>query len=206
LYKSIQGESTRAGKPCVFVRLSGCPLRCRWCDSTYTFTGGKIYTLEAIVEEVRELGCGLVEITGGEPLSQPETPRLCQLLIEEGFTVMIETSGALSIAALPQKTHIIMDLKCPGSGMESYNLYDNVELLKPSDEVKFVMASRQDFEWMQDIVSQYGLERRCCVLLSPAFGLLKPQLLVEWMLESGIDGRLNLQIHKFIWHPNKKDV
>jgi len=207
IYKSVQGEAAYAGWPCSFVRLTGCPLRCRWCDTVYGFHGGKQQSFEEIFAELDRLGCPLVEITGGEPLAQEQTPGLIAELIKLGYKVMIETSGSEAIECLHPETHIIMDLKCPDSGMEDRNLYDNLSHLKSTDEIKFVIASRKDFEWARDRVRSGDLDRRFQILFSSAFGLVKPADLVEWMLEERLHRvRLNLQQHKFIWNPRAKGV
>lgn len=206
IYESIQGESTLSGLPCTFIRLSGCPLRCRWCDTAYSFEGGSAYTVEQIISKVRELGPQLVELTGGEPMAQTGCSELCSALLAAGYKVMIETSGSYDIAVLPQEVHVVMDLKCPGSGMEEKNLYSNVSHLKPSDDVKFVVASYEDFLWAEAKIKEFRLEGRANILISPAFGLVKPHELVSWMLEVRSRARLNLQIHKYIWNPRQKGV
>jgi 7-carboxy-7-deazaguanine synthase len=199
IYKSVQGEAAYAGWPCSFVRLTGCPLRCRWCDTAYGFNGGERKSFEAILAELDRLGCPLVELTGGEPLAQPETPALIATLFELGYKVLIETGGSEPIADLHPKTHIIMDLKCPDSGMEDRNLYDNLSHLKSTDEIKFVIASRR--------VRAGDLDQHFQILFSAAFGLVKPADLVEWMLDAGLHRvRLNLQQHKYIWNPRAKGV
>lgn len=206
IYKSIQGEALYAGHPCTFVRLTGCGLRCRWCDTAYAFEGGKQMSISEIEVEVKKEKAHFVEITGGEPLAQKNTPALIRRLIGEGFRVMIETGGSISIAELPTETHIIMDLKCPGSGMAENNLYSNIELLKPTDEVKFVIADRADFDWAKEISLEYDLFSKCSVLVSPAFGILHPKSLTNWLLEDGFPIKLNLQWHKYIWSPKEKGV
>lgn len=206
IYKSIQGESSFAGLPCVFIRLTGCPLRCRWCDTAYGFQGGDELTIDQILAEVRALGVSLVELTGGEPLSQHGTNDLARRLCDEGFTVLIETSGSEAIEALPNEVHIIMDLKCPGSGMVERNRMDNLKYLKSTDEIKFVIADLTDFEWATQMIKEHELDNKFRCLLSPAFGLIKPDQLVNWMLEAKVTARLNLQIHKYIWNPRKKGV
>lgn len=207
IYKSVQGEAAFAGWPCSFIRLTGCPLRCRWCDTVYSFKGGKHLTFEEIFAELDRLGVPLVELTGGEPLAQEAASALASELIAAGYRVMIETSGSESIAALPKETHIIMDLKCPGSGMVDRNLLSNLEILKKTDEIKFVIADRVDFEWARDQVRSLDLDQRFNVLFSPAFGLMEAKDLVNWMLEDRLHQvRLNLQQHKYIWHPRAKGV
>ncbi len=206
IYASIQGESSYAGLPCVFIRLSGCPLRCRWCDTVYSYKAGEAYSISNISEQVKRHGISLVEITGGEPLAQPNTPQLIHYLLQQGYEVLIETSGSEPIDTLDPRTHIIMDLKCPDSKMEQHNLYKNIEYLKASDEVKFVIASRKDFDWALDTIKQYHLEDICKILLSCAFGLIQPAELVSWMLEAKVKARLNLQQHKYIWSPKAKGV
>lgn len=206
IYASIQGESSYAGYPCTFVRLTGCPLRCRWCDTAYAFQGGKSMETTEIVSEVRRLNVPLVELTGGEPLSQPATPALIARLIECGHKVLIETSGSEPIADLPPATHVIMDIKCPGSGMSERNLWSNLEHLKPTDEIKFVLSDRHDFDWARQVIQRHRLDQRCRLLFSCAWGHLHPRDLAAWMLEDPIDGRLQLQQHKYIWGPRAKGV
>lgn len=206
IYPSIQGESSLTGIPCTFVRLTGCPLRCNWCDTAYAFEGGKTRTIKSIVEEVKAMPPRMVELTGGEPLAQAGAVDLLFALVESGLETMIETSGSESIAKLPQSTHVVMDLKCPDSKMEHRNLYENIEHLKKTDDIKFVVASRADFDWAVSLVEQQGLTDLCHVLVSPAFGLVKAEELVGWILDSGLNLRLNLQIHKYIWSPRKKGV
>lgn len=214
IYESVQGESYLAGEPCTFVRFSGCPLRCRWCDTSYSFEGGEEKSLGGIVSEVKKLGPKLVELTGGEPLARPGVADLCTALVSEGYRVMIETSGSYDISCLPKEVTVIMDLKCPESGMEQKNCYENLAHLKPTDEVKFVVASYEDFLWADRMIrksfdingTEVTLSQICKVSLSPAFGLVKPQDLVSWMLETKLSARLNLQIHKYIWSPRKKGV
>jgi len=206
IYKSVQGESSYAGLPCTFIRMTGCPLRCRWCDTAYAFEGGEDASLETIMQKVKELGVHLVELTGGEPLAQKGSYELANHLSESGYKVLIETGGSEPIAGLHQNVHVIMDIKCPGSKMDGKNLWSNIELLKPTDEVKFVVASKEDFSWAVTVCEKYDLEKKCRLLFSPAFGLVQPKDLVEWLLESGANARLNLQQHKFIWHPRAKGV
>ncbi|MFK7823178.1 MAG: radical SAM protein [Oligoflexales bacterium] len=205
-YKSIQGESSYSGLPCGFVRLSGCPLRCRWCDTVYGFKGGDTLSIDEILENVKAMNVPLVELTGGEPLAQENSIELLNRLCKEGYKVLLETSGSISIENVPDKTHIIMDLKCPDSQMSEHNLFSNLDYLKLTDEIKFVVASKSDLTWAHMMIHEYGLDKRFSILISPAWGLVKPQDLVEWMLEYNIPARLNLQIHKYIWGPKAKSV
>lgn len=209
IYNSVQGESTWAGLPCVFVRTARCNLRCRWCDTTYSFHGGHQMTLGTILDQVDSYGPRLVELTGGEPLAQQTTVDLSAMLLERGFTVLIETSGSLPIAPLPKAVIKIMDLKCPDSGESEKNHWPNIDALDPAqDEVKFVLSSRRDYEWAREVIEVYRLTARCrAVLFSPVFGEIVPKDIVEWMLEDGLnDVRFQLQMHKFIWPPNERGV
>ena len=207
IYASIQGESSFAGFPCVFIRLTGCPLRCRWCDTAYGFEGGTSVSHQDIISQVERFGLKLVELTGGEPLAQASTPELVTELISKGYIVLIETSGSEYLSRLPSSTHIIMDMKCPGSGMSAHNRLDNLQWLKPSDEIKFVLASRTDYDWAIQQIQEGNLAKRFQILLSCAWGLLHPRDLAAWMVEDRLDGlRLQLQQHKYIWSPRAKGV
>ncbi len=222
IYKSIQGESTHAGLPCVFVRLTGCNLRCSWCDSEYTFTGGHRRTLEEVCAEVERLspGGGLVEITGGEPMLQErEVVPLMQRLLDADYTVLLETSGERPLERVPQRVIKIVDVKCPNSGEPGTFHMENLDTLNSQDEVKFVLSDRVDYEFARDFVARHQLGRRVnAVLFSPAFSkeasgvrdasycLLDPSELAEWMLADAVPARLGLQIHKFIWDPAMKGV
>ena len=206
IYYSVQGESSKAGLPCVFVRLTYCNLRCTYCDTEYAFYDGKNFSIDEIVSEVKKFGCGLVEVTGGEPLFQEECYPLMERLCNEGFTVMVETGGSLQIKTIDPRVKIIMDLKCPSSGMLKKNMYENLNYIKPSDEVKFVIGTREDYEWSRDIVQKYKLDKKSEVLFSVVFGKLEPVRLVEWILEDKLNVRFQLQMHKFIWEPNAKGV
>lgn len=206
IYASIQGESSYAGLPCVFIRFTGCPLRCKWCDTVYSFEGGETSTMDALIDRVSTYGVNLVELTGGEPLAQEGVPHLIDRLVDQGYRVLIETSGSEPVRGLNRDLHIIMDLKCPDSGMSDRNLWVNLASLKPTDEIKFVVASRADFEWAVATIAEHRLDTRFHVLLSPAFGLLKPAQLAEWMVKETPRCRLNLQQHKYIWHPRAKGV
>ncbi len=206
VYASVQGESTHVGKPCVFVRLTGCPLRCVWCDSEFTFTGGQVRDVDEVVAEAHALGIHTVEVTGGEPLVQPTAVPLMQKLLDLGHEVLLETSGALTIEAVPDGVHIIMDLKCPDSGEVARNHWPNLELLRPKDEVKFVIASRADYEWARDITREHAIDARCPVLFSPAWGAVEPAKMVDWILEDGLNVRFQLQLHKVVWPSDARGV
>ena len=212
IFFSIQGEGTSSGLPCVFIRLTYCNLRCTYCDTEYSFFEGKDYELEDILSEVKKYGCNLVEVTGGEPLVQKETPMLLTRLCDEGFDVMLETAGNFSLEDVDKRVKIIMDLKCPTSGMEHKNYYENVKLLKTKgtvvveDEIKFVIGSKEDYDWVRGIMLKYDLETKFHVLLSPVFESQNPRELAEWILHDKLNVRLQLQIHKFIWEPDKRGV
>jgi 7-carboxy-7-deazaguanine synthase len=206
IYRSIQGESTWAGAPCVFIRLTACHLRCRWCDTPHAFTQGNAMRLEDVVQQVLAEPCELVEITGGEPLLQQEVFPLMNRLADAGRTVLLETSGAVDVTPVDRRVHIILDLKCPSSGECDRNLYENIGRLRRSDEIKFVIADRKDFEWSCDQVRARQLTNRCTVLFSPVFGELNPQTLAQWVLECHLPVRLQLQQHKYIWDPTTRGV
>lgn len=198
IFYSIQGESTRAGRPCVFVRLSRCNLRCTWCDTTYSFKGGEKRSLDDIVAEVHGYDCRLVEITGGEPLLQPTVHDLMTRLCDEGYEVLIETSGSLDIAPIDDRVTVVMDLKPPGSGEVDKNRWENVADLKPTDEVKFVILDRVDFDWSVAVCREHALFERAHVIFSPVHGQMDAQQLSNWILEEHLPVRLGLQIHKFL--------
>jgi 7-carboxy-7-deazaguanine synthase len=222
LYKSVQGESSFAGLPCIFVRLAGCNLRCSWCDSEYTFTGGKPFTLDEIEAQIKDLApCTLIEFTGGEPMLQSkELLPFMERLLSQNFTLMIETSGERPLADVPKAVHKIVDVKCPGSGSAANTFhFENLAALTKNDEVKFVISHREDYEFARDFIRTHALEQKAGqILLSPAFQktpspqrtadnmALDPRKLVDWMLADGLPARLSLQIHKFIWEPQKKGV
>lgn len=206
IYKSIQGESSWVGLPCIFVRLTACDLRCTWCDSAYAFYEGKRTTLDEVVERVLNLDSPLVEITGGEPLLQPNVLPLMQRLCDRGKRVLIETSGAHNISRIDPRVIRIMDLKCPGSGEEKRNLYANIEHLKPHDEVKFVITDRRDYEWARTKMVEHDLPARCSVLFSPVWDKLHPRQLVEWVLADNLPVRVQVQLHKYIWDPKQRGV
>jgi 7-carboxy-7-deazaguanine synthase len=207
IYFSIQGESTWAGWPCVFVRLTFCDLRCSYCDTEYAFYEGKKQTLKEIAEAVAVFNCPLAEITGGEPLLQKNVLPLMSSLAEGGHTVLLETSGAHDISVVDSRVHRIMDLKTPGSGECERNLFSNIEHLTQRDEVKFVIGSREDYEWSREKVLSYNLPNRCrAVLFSPIFGRIDPREIVEWVLADNLRVRFQLQMHKFIWTPTQRGV
>jgi len=207
IYHSIQGESTSAGRPCVFVRLTYCNLRCTYCDTEYAFYEGKEMFVQQVIDEVGKYNCKLVEITGGEPLVQlAECLDLMKRLSDLGYEVMIETGGSISIKDIDPRVKIIMDLKCPSSEMEKKNHYENINYLKPTDELKFVIGDREDYEWTINQMKKYNLPGKCEILFSPVFGKLEPVELVNWILEDKLDVRFQLQMHKYIWHPETKGV
>ena len=202
IFKSIQGESTFAGLPCIFVRLTGCNLRCHWCDTAYAFHGGKKMTVEDVLGEVHQLGGKLVEITGGEPLLQEDVYPLTDRLLGDGFQVLVETSGERNISRLPRAVTKVLDVKCPGSGEGGTFCTENLGALEKKDQVKFVIADENDYAFARDFMLQHNLAGRVDeVILSPVFGKLHPRLLTEWILRDGLEVRLGLQIHKFIWDP-----
>ncbi len=206
IYRSIQGESTFAGRPCVFVRLTGCSLRCTWCDTAHAFKHGDRLTRAAVLAQVLAFNCRLVELTGGEPLEQPECLPLMRELADAGRTVLVETSGAHDVAGIDPRVHVIMDLKCPDSGEEGRNFWPNLERLKPTDQIKLVVASRRDWEWAERTIREHHLAGRFEVLVSTAFAGVSPRELADWLLASGLDVRLQLQMHKYIWEPTARGV
>ncbi len=199
IFYSLQGESTFVGLPTVFVRLTGCPLRCTWCDTEYAFSGGKWVGIDAIIEQVKSYGTPYVCVTGGEPLSQKRCLKLLDGLTENGFNVSLETSGALSLADVNGRVTIVMDLKAPGSGEESKNLYENINYIDSKDQIKFVIKDRQDYHWTQGIIKRYNLIDKCEVLLSPVAGEIDPTDLAQWILDDKILVRFQLQLHKILW-------
>ena len=208
IFRSIQGESTHAGRPCTFVRLTGCPMRCVWCDSEYTFTGGEHQTIESILAQVKAFGCNLVEVTGGEPLAQKEAFQLIAQLCDLGYEVLIETGGYVSTEGLDPRAKVILDIKCPASGEEARNDWSNLARLRPDkDEVKFVIADETDWIYTQKLIEQQQLETRAhAILISPAWGLVDLQKLAGWVAGSGLNVRMQLQLHKYIWGPDVKGV
>lgn len=208
IFRSIQGESTHAGRPCSFVRLTGCPMRCVWCDSEYTFTGGELIAMSDVMKTVREFGCRLVEITGGEPLAQKNAFILIRKLCDDGFDVLVETGGYVSAEGVDERASIILDVKCPASGEAERNHWANLERLRPEqDEVKFVIAEMDDWEYAQDVIRRYDLENRSkAVLISPAWNSLDLAALAERVASSGLNVRMQLQLHKYIWGPEARGV
>lgn len=206
IFFSIQGEGERSGWPCVFIRLSFCNLRCAWCDSEYTFYEGKDMSLDEVMDAISGYPCKLVEVTGGEPLAQEGAFPLMTRLCDAGYEVMLETSGSLDISKVDPRVRRIMDLKCPGSGMVSRNRMGNIKELKATDELKFVIRDRADYEWAKDLVLRETLNKICPVLFSTVWGELPFVDLAEWILDDGLPVRLQLQIHKFIWDPNARGV
>ena len=199
IFFSLQGEASRAGLPTVFVRLTGCPLRCIWCDTTYSFTGGEPASIDTVLAAVAKYPARQVCVTGGEPLAQKECLPLLGALCDAGYEVSLETSGALDIAAVDPRVSRIMDLKAPDSGESARNRWENLAVLKHNDEIKIVIASRGDYEWARQAIREHRLAERCPVLLSPAAGLVEPTALAEWILADGLDVRFQMQLHKLLW-------
>ncbi|MBI5215690.1 MAG: radical SAM protein [Ignavibacteriae bacterium] len=206
IFHSIQGESSYAGMPCVFVRLTYCNIRCSYCDSAYAFYEGKEMTVEEIVQQVRSYDCKLVEVTGGEPLFQSNIHTFLQQLCDEGFEVLLETGGSLPIAEVDERVNCIVDFKCPSSAMMKKNDWTIVHDLKPTDEVKFVIGDRNDYDWAKEKIKEYKIDERCNLLMSVVFGKLEPVNLAEWILTDKLNVRFQLQLHKFIWHPEARGV
>jgi len=207
IFHSIQGESTKAGLPCIFVRLTYCNIRCVYCDTEYAFYEGDDRAIDDIISEVKTFNCRLVEITGGEPLVQENVHILMKQLCDLGYEVLIETGGSLPIEVIDKRVKVIMDLKTPYSKMEKRNRYENIQYLKPTDEVKFVIGSREDYDWVKEIISKYDLIHRVeQVLLSPVFDKVENIQLAEWILQDKLNVRFQLQMHKYIWHPEKRGV
>jgi 7-carboxy-7-deazaguanine synthase len=207
IFKSIQGESTFAGLPCVFIRLTGCNLRCHWCDTAYAFNGGRRMSQEEVALRVHQLGGKLVEFTGGEPLLQKEVLALSDRFLQEGYRVLIETSGERFVGMLPQAVVKILDVKCPGSGESEKFCFDNLEVLERKDQIKFVILDENDYRYAREFMAKHELHKRVDeVIFSPVFGQLAPRSLAEWVLRDGLEVRLGLQLHKFIWDPDTGGV
>lgn len=199
IFLSLQGEASRVGLPTVFVRLTGCPLRCGYCDTAYAFHGGESFVLDDVLAKVRAFGVPRVTVTGGEPLAQKGCVDLLQSLCDAGYDVSLETSGALDVAEVDPRVSKILDLKTPGSGESARNLWSNLDHLLPHDEIKFVLCDRADYEWARDVIAVRALSERCPVLLSPSHGQVEPRVLAEWILEDRLPVRLQIQFHKLLW-------
>jgi 7-carboxy-7-deazaguanine synthase len=206
IFHSIQGESSHTGRPCVFVRLTYCNLRCSYCDTEYAFEAGSRKSIPEILKEIESFRCRLVEITGGEPLVQESSLDLMRVLCDSGYEVLLETGGSLDIGGVDRRVKRIVDFKCPGSGMAKKNLWSNVAHLRTGDEVKFVVRDRADFDWALVRIEEFNIDRCSHILFSPVFGALEPVDLATWILKSGINARLQLQLHKFIWEPSLRGV
>lgn len=206
IFYSVQGESRWAGYPCVFVRLAGCNLRCSWCDTEYAFGDGVAMTIDEIIGKVGEFRCMMIEVTGGEPLLQPGCVELLRVLLEHRYHVLLETSGALSIKDVPSNVVKVMDVKCPGSGESDRNVFANFEFLLPSDDVKFVIKDRRDFDFAVEVVRRHGLESRVGLVFSPVWGELPLERLADWLLQSRLNVRMQVQLHKLIWGADARGV
>ena len=207
IFHSIQGESTFSGRPCVFVRLTACDLRCTWCDTPYAFDEGRKRPVEDVVREVAEVGCDLVEVTGGEPLLQDDVYPLMEALLAQGRTVLLETGGHRSTERVPEAVVTILDVKCPASGESLRNLWENLGRLRPHDEVTFVVQDRVDYEYARDVIARHGLAGRAAAIhLSPVHGVLPPAELAAWVLADRLPARVQLQVHKLIWSPDTRGV
>jgi len=201
IYYSIQGESSFAGKPCIFIRLTFCNLRCTYCDTEHAFYEGKKMTISKVLEKIKDWDCNLVEVTGGEPLIQEKCIDLLNELINLKYEVLLETSGSLSLKKVPNKVTKIVDFKCPSSKMEHKNLWEIIKDINPHDEIKFVIGNRQDFEWARDKINEFQLSTICTILFSPTFGKIDPKKIVEWILDENLPVRFQIQMHKTIWKP-----
>ena len=206
IYYSVQGESTHAGRPCIFIRLTYCNLRCTYCDTEYAFYEGKDMEISEIMNEIQQWDCNLVEVTGGEPLFQEECIDLLNDLVNSSYEIMLETGGSLSISDVPKEVIKIVDFKCPTSGMVKKNLWSIVDHFQPHDEVKFVIGNREDFDWAKNRIEEYSLDKICTLLFSPTFGEIDPQQIVEWILAENLPVRIQMQMHKMIWSPEEKGV
>ena len=206
IFFSLQGESSHAGKPCVFIRLTHCNLRCSYCDTTYAFEEGTEMSIDDIMIEVGRYDCKFVEITGGEPLLQTDVHELMKRLCDENYEVLLETGGSLDIGRVDHRVKRIMDIKCPSSGMESNNMWDNIKHLKSGDELKFVIGNRKDYEWSKSVIQKYELSQRCPIVMLIVFKELEPSELVRWILDDKLDVRFQLQMQKYIWKPETRGV
>jgi 7-carboxy-7-deazaguanine synthase len=199
IFHSLQGESTRIGLPTVFVRLTGCPLRCGYCDTAYAFQGGENMSVEQILDRVATHGTRYVTVTGGEPLAQKECIALLKRLCDAGYSVSLETSGAMDTQAVDPRVSVILDIKTPGSGEEKRNLWENLERLRPDDEVKFVLCGREDYDWAKNVIAERGLAGKCTLLFSPVYSQLNPADLADWVLQDKLPVRMQVQLHKILW-------
>lgn len=206
IFLSIQGESTHVGRLCLFIRTTGCNLRCTYCDTEYAFYDGKEMTIPELIDIVRKSGVNLIEITGGEPLMQDDLPELVDMLLSENYEVLVETGGSIDIGTISANAIKILDLKCPSSGMMHKNIYDNINKLGAKDEVKFVIGTKEDFDWAVAIIKKYRLDTKVTVLFSPVFDELKPVQLAKWILKDKPNVRMQLQLHKYIWEPDMQGV
>ena len=206
IYYSIQGESSYMGKPCIFIRLTYCNLRCTYCDSEYTFYEGNDMSINDILDKIKEYPCKLVEVTGGEPLFQKGCTNLLQKLVDLDYKVLLETSGSLTIKKVPKEVINIIDFKCPSSNMEKKNLWDNINYLKSSDEVKFVIGNREDYDWAKDKIEKYNIINTCSVLMSPMYKEIESKIITKWILEDNLDVRFQIQLHKEIWPEEERGV
>jgi 7-carboxy-7-deazaguanine synthase len=207
IFHSIQGESTHTGRPCVFVRLTACDLRCSWCDTPYAFTEGSKMTIEDVIGRVGAYGCDVVEITGGEPLLQKDVYQLMRRLLDDGRTVLLETGGHRSVDDVPEGVIRVIDVKCPGSGEADKTCWDNLDRLRPTDEVKFVVRDRGDYEYARGVIARHDVIGRCAaILFSPVHGVLAPKTLAEWILADRLQVRLQLQAHKYVWGADVRGV
>lgn len=206
IFASIQGETSYVGLPFSFVRLTGCNLRCRYCDTTYAYDGGEEFPLQEVVSRVEVFGIPRVTVTGGEPLLQPEAATLVKILLDRGHTVLVETNGTVPLFSLDPRAVKIMDVKCPGSGEERKMLWENFSALTPRDEVKFVIASEEDYRYAKEIIAKYRVKAPFTFLLSPAFGFLPPEKLAGWMVGDALDARFQLQLHKLVWGPDARGI
>jgi len=206
IYKSIQGESRFAGEPCVFIRLTGCNLRCSWCDTKYAYYKGREVSIKQVMDKISALHCKLVQVTGGEPLLQQETHQLIKQLVKKGFRVMIGTNGSQDISKIDKRVVKLVDIKCPGSGESGKTLWGNLKYLTKNDEVKFVLSGRKDYDWAKKVTQKYELAGKTRVVFGAAYGKLSLKLLSGWILNDGIDARLGFQLHKYVWGADAKSV
>ena len=206
IYYSIQGESSFTGQPCIFIRLTYCNLRCTYCDSEYTFHEGKDMLIDDIIKKIKEFPCNLVEVTGGEPLFQKNCIALLEKLSNYNYKILLETSGSLSIKEVPKNVINIIDFKCPSSNMKKKNLWENIDYLKPNDEVKFVIGNRKDYDWAKTKIKKYNIDSNCNVLISPVYKEIESKTIIEWILEDGLNVRFQIQLHKEIWEDKTKGV